>query len=582
MSQTARLRCIGAVCALLVALVVLGPALGRGYLLRVDMVFVPRLPFDAHVAGVDGSVPRAVPSDAVVAALSLLAPGWVVQKILLVAGFVLLGAGVAGWMRSPVGAAAASVAATWSPFMAQRLAMGHWPYLLGYALLPWVARAADQARRGEPGALTRLGWWLIAAAATGSTGALIATLLAMCVLMVPRPRRQRLPRRSLVAVLALVVAVNATWWYPSFFLARTLPADPEGVRAFAAGADTPFGVLGSVLTAGGIWNSEVWFATRALWLPSGVALILAIVCLLSVLYRVRLGADPALIGTLIVAVVGLALTLLGAFLWSRPAMVWLVTELPGGGLLRDTQKLLAPLAMLLAIGAGYLAQSVSASAARLGVHRVLAWLTVASAVLWPVATLSDLAWGHGARWKAVDYPASVDTMRRTIDRLPAGAVATMPWNSHRSYGWNPGAIVLDPWPRLLPRRVLVSDDLRVSGRLAHGEDPYLARVSTAVDQLQGGRSVADGAVLRAALQEAGASYVLVELDQPGARESVFPAMGATLVQRVDGLALYRLPDAPTASADPRTGAPPWAGWALAGAAVLGWIALHVTKTTGRR
>src|SRR5258708_10919723 len=75
--------CIG----LLLGLLALGPGLGPGYLLSYDMVFVPRPPFNALVLGTSGTLPRAVPSDAVIAALARVLPADVAQKLALLAIF---------------------------------------------------------------------------------------------------------------------------------------------------------------------------------------------------------------------------------------------------------------------------------------------------------------------------------------------------------------------------------------------------------------------------------------------------------------------------------------------------------------
>ena len=89
----------------LLGLLALGPALRPGYLLSYDMVFVPDQPLTAMTLGTDGSVPRAVPNDLVVVLASHLLPGDVVQKILLLAVFVLGGWGVdllwTTWWRGP-------------------------------------------------------------------------------------------------------------------------------------------------------------------------------------------------------------------------------------------------------------------------------------------------------------------------------------------------------------------------------------------------------------------------------------------------------------------------------------------------
>ena len=85
----------GATAGLLLGLLAVGPGLGPGYLLSYDMVAVPRQPFTAAMFGWGGALPRAVPSDAVTAAAARVLPADVVQKLFLLAIFVLAGAGLA-------------------------------------------------------------------------------------------------------------------------------------------------------------------------------------------------------------------------------------------------------------------------------------------------------------------------------------------------------------------------------------------------------------------------------------------------------------------------------------------------------
>ena len=137
-------------------LLALGPGLRRGFLLSYDMLFVPREPFAAAVGG--QAPPRAVPSDLVIAALSRAVPADLVQKAILLSVFVLACSGAARLLdREPWPAGlAAGVYYAWNPYVGERLIIGQWALLLGYAGLPWVLRPRlDQA--WPPGA-ARPGW----------------------------------------------------------------------------------------------------------------------------------------------------------------------------------------------------------------------------------------------------------------------------------------------------------------------------------------------------------------------------------------------------------------------------------------
>jgi hypothetical protein len=163
-------------------LLALGPGLGRGFLLSYDMVAVPRQPFGAAMFGLSGGPARAVPSDAVLAALSRVIPADLAQKALLLAIFTLACAGAAALLPGEPWFArlAAGVFYTWNPFVAERLLVGQWALLLGYAGLPWVLRAAQALGSGPPWRATgRLALALLPAAAGGFAAMTISALVAL-------------------------------------------------------------------------------------------------------------------------------------------------------------------------------------------------------------------------------------------------------------------------------------------------------------------------------------------------------------------------------------------------------------------
>src|SRR4051812_12300212 len=143
---------------LVLTVLAFGPLLtDRGFWLFGDMVFVPHQPWKSAWLGLDGSPPRAVPMDAITSLATHVLPGWLVQRVLLLGGYVLGGLGAARLVR-PHGTWARCAAVAlflWNPWVLERLLMGQWAVLLGYLLLPWVATAAVSARvdlrRGAPG-----------------------------------------------------------------------------------------------------------------------------------------------------------------------------------------------------------------------------------------------------------------------------------------------------------------------------------------------------------------------------------------------------------------------------------------------
>src|ERR1051325_7846666 len=125
-----RSRLLAAACAV-PALVIVGPALAPGFVLRYDMVFTPQQPLLAESVGLGSALPRAVPVDAVVALLTTVVPGDLLQKAVLLLSVWLAAYGAARLVPAD-SAAPRLVAATayaWNAYVAERLFIGHWVVL---------------------------------------------------------------------------------------------------------------------------------------------------------------------------------------------------------------------------------------------------------------------------------------------------------------------------------------------------------------------------------------------------------------------------------------------------------------------
>ncbi|WP_223838935.1 hypothetical protein [Nocardiopsis deserti] len=454
---------------LLAGVLALGPALGPGYVLRYDMVFVPDLSLGTVLRGADG-FPRAIPSDAVVAALSAVLPGDVVQSLALLAVFAVGGAGAArlalrvlprGGAGALVASAAAGTAYVWNPFVAERLLLGQWAMLLGYAGLPWVVGAAVRLAEVRPGAgLAGLVRALVPAAVGGFSSVVLTALTAGPVALTSRPRAPvwRAPgwwARAGLFALALVV-VSLPWLLPS--LTSGAGTDPAGVAAFAARSDTPFGVVGSLLLLGGVWNSGAVPAGYGEPVTAAARLLLCLLALVGwvwLLRRERPGFGPGLSAA---AALGLLIALLGATGPGRALLVWLISAWPGFGPLRDGQLYAAPLSLVQALGLGacvwWLAGREGA-ALRTGLAVFVALL--------PVVVLPGLLWGASGRLAPVHYPGEWLAAQEAVaaDDRP-GAVLVLPWSAYRGPDWaGRAAVVLDPATKLFDRRTLWNDDLVV-------------------------------------------------------------------------------------------------------------------------
>ncbi len=471
-----RTRLVPHAVAAVVTAVVLAPLALPGYVLRYDMVFVPRQPLSWEMIAPADTLPRAVPLDALVSLANLAVPGWLVQRIALVAVVHLAALGAARLV--PTGRTAvrvvAALAYAWTPYLAERMLLGQWALLLAYAALPWLVAAARDVRAGRPGAVPRL---VLAAApaAVTPTGGLIA-LVTVAVL---------LPLRSRVTAVALaaVAALNAPWLVAAATSAAGGRSDPEGVAAFAARAENWAGSWTALAGTGGIWNAQTVPASRSSPLVPVVTLLLLVVAavgLRALRRRWPGGADRLLV----LAAGGFLLAAAGTGPGAH-ALEWLVGHVPGAGLLRDGQKFLIPYALAVALGFALGAERFADRLARRfepAAGRVL----LAGAVLLPVAMLPDLAFGGAGALRPVRYPADWDAVAARVAAAP-GEVLSLPFEGYQRYAWNRGVVTRDPAPRYLDAPVLINDALRVGAVTVDGESPRAAR---ARDVVAAGRPVA--------------------------------------------------------------------------------------------
>jgi hypothetical protein len=496
-----------------VTLLVLGPAVGPGYLLRYDMVFVPRQPLRADLIASADALPRAVPQDAVVSLLNLVVPGWLLQWIVLVAvlWFAAVGAGRLVPAARTLTRLVAAVGYAWTPFLAERLLLGQWGLLLAYAALPWLVAALLGLRTGQPGALPRL---VVAAAASAitPTGGVLALLTTAALLLPGSGRPAPLPPdpeatgpmpadrvpadrvpagptpagptpigpglvgrvlagpgRAVVA-LGAVLALNAPWLAAAAVTTAGGRSDPDGVAAFAARAENWAGPYLALAGTGGIWNAQTTPLSRgSVFVPLVTVGLLALAAAGFPVLRRRWPAGSA---TRFAALaVGVFLLAAAGALPGAPAVLrWLVAEVPGAGLLRDGQKLLIPYAGFLVVCAALGAERAAARLRRPGGRIALVGL-----VLLPVVVLPDLAFGAAGRLRPAGYPDDWRAVAAEV-RAEPGPVLSLPLSMYRSYPWNSGPVVIDPLPRYLPVEVLTDDTLLVGDLVVAGENRRMDRI----------------------------------------------------------------------------------------------------------
>jgi len=476
--------------SLLLSVVILGPLLtSTGYVLHGDLVFVPSQPWKPAWLGLDGLVPRAVPMDALVSAASHVAPGWLLQRIALLGSLVLAGTGAGRLVADQhwLARLAAISLFVWNPWVHERLGIGQWALLAGYACLPWTVRAAvrfrDDARAWAPLAI-----WLTAAAVCGPTAGVLAVGVAGAVVAWAGTRRT-------IAVAVLGLVANLPWLVPSVLLPGGLRPTDASYAAFAPSAESGAGVLGSLLSLGGIWKTSVLPAERSSVVIVALAGLLTVVAMLG--WRSAAREDRRLVVSL--AGTGTAALLLA---WSttwpavQDGLDSMSANVPGLALFRDSHRLLALLAVALVPG---VAAAVTALRARATPGREAVLALAGLAVVAPAALLPTLTWGLLGDLHPTPWP---DSWHEVADRIDEGdRTVVLPWTgSYRGFAWNDHQAALDPAPRVLPGEVLIDDRVLLGDHTIGSESTELTRIGEALA----------GADPARALRALGVRWVLVE------------------------------------------------------------------------
>jgi hypothetical protein len=522
--------------ALALTCLLLGPALGPGYVLTYDMVWVPHLDLRASGMGLGSALPRAVPSDAVLAVLDNAVPAVLLQKAVLLLPTISAAVGMCRLVGPTLTARLVATTLTvWNPFVVERWGIGHWTVLIGYGVLPWLVVAGRRAR-----VTGRLPAWAWVLAPLGSLSATAGVVTAVTLLVMGWPGG-RSPHSGLPArLLACAVAANAPWLVAGALHAGA--ATGTGASVFALHGEGSLPAPLAALTMGGIWNSEVVPGSRQTFL-AWVTLVLLLGLAAAGIRRWRRWHRGESVRLLVLWSVGFGVAVIT---WALPGVLDRVAEIvPGGGLLRDGTRVLAwclPVyAGLPAAGAARLADLAAREGA--GARRLVA----AACLGLPVLLLYDAGWGISGDLRAVHYPHSWVVVSDRgyppgVDRGD-GDVLVLPLSAYRAPAWNHGRTVLDPLGRYLKPDTVVDDTLIVSGRVVPGDDPRLARIKAAL-------ALNDPVARARDLRADGIRDVAVQTAPTSADPSV-PDLDANVVVTTPDLVLLRLPG-PVPTTDPAT------------------------------
>ena len=487
--RRARLVAEAGLIGLVVGLLVVAPWVGSGYLLLLDWVSGPESTVTPGLYGLAGDELDAMPWRLLVLTLRTVVGPAVTAWLLVLAYFPLAAAGAArlvGGGRARTWTAALVI--TCNPVVVTRIGVGHVPYLIGVALLPWLVAAAmrDQQQHRRFGARTA-GLYALGVAVSPHL-AWIGGVALLVVACVPRPTLRAFVRLGLTALAAAAVyAYGIVVWLTGVRVLEVTDAD-LGAYATRAG---PLGLVPTVLGLEGFWREgspDVGATLGLVGIPVLLALLAAVVWGLAVLVARR---EPLGAVAVVLVVLGLLLALgtQGPFGAVYQAAF---DRLPLFEAMREPLKWLALVLVGYTVALASAAEQAAAWARRTAARRGLRGTArrtapvagAAVVALLPLVCAPALLLGLGGRVATSEYPDSwsrADTLMGEGD----GSVLFLPWHAYQPFAFTDGRTVATPGQAFFRREVLSSDAVElglvrtdsVSRRSAY-VDELLARGGT--------------------------------------------------------------------------------------------------------
>src|SRR6266508_2375045 len=457
----------------LLATLIAGPLLGRGYLLLLDYPSGPHFPdFSVFPLPSSGDVGNGVPLYALHTALRELVTT-LPDKLYLVAPVVLGGIGVYRLVRRrlAVSALAAVYGGTLcvvNPFTYDRYLAGHFFFLLGYSLLPWaLAPLVDLVQTSSRRAALVSGIWILV---LGAISLHVAGMYVLLVLVAALVTWSRLGL-ALGAVAVLVGALASAYWVLPAVFSRPGPAVGAADLTVYETRPRGFPALPTLLGMNGFWRDEFTSGPER---HPGLYLLLVPILGLAVLGAVKLLARHDVgkfaIVLSLAAVAGLLLAAGSSFPGAGEGFRWFYAHLPLFGAYREPQKFLALVLLGYAIfGAAGLETIVRSTTRRI---RTLAALAAA------VATTIALGYGYPIFWGFVGqvhlsrYPSEWSAADRIMASRGEGRLLVFPWHLYAVWSFSDGRIVANPAPSFFSHEVLAGDEAGFKSVAPQSPDPF--------------------------------------------------------------------------------------------------------------
>lgn len=463
---------IPVIAGLLVSALVCFPWIGRGWVWMLDWTpgsHAPLLPASAF--GLQGGLVGSLPLGLLLGTLgTLIGSSVTVLPAVLFFPLAMAGAAELAGGRLSVRIAAGLLYAV-NPFVYDRLFVGQFGILLGYALLPWALRSL--LRLPSAPAFSWLAtslWWTLLIGMAPHFVWIFGVCLAMTAIA------WRLRPRVLVRLAVVAAATALTTTYALLAGAAGGVGQHIGARnlaAYATRADPRLGLVANVAALYGFWRQGPLLAKQVI---GGWPAIWLAVLLLASVGMARAVRDARRAKAIVVSASGVAglLLAMGAQGPTGPLFRFAYYHLPYFAIMREPQKFAMLWALAISVGFGW---GVSELLERARSRKARAiWAAVVLAL--PIAYEPLAFGGLAGQVRPTHLPRSWSRVNQIMGSGP-GRVLVLPWHLYLAFPYTQMRAVSNPAPQLLRRPVISGDNVQLPNLQTTSTSPrsaYLAKL----------------------------------------------------------------------------------------------------------
>ena len=509
------------------AVVILWQMLGPGYILTLDMVFVPRM----KLIFSDTSFYNTLPLHYLLKFFDLFFDGWIIQKILFIVLFFCIGYLAFKFLPVPKNYYVpywASLFYTVNPFIYERFLAGHWHFLFAYALLPPFIFFLFKF-------VQKLKWqnmaWLLASIIL--IGVFSLHLLTMAILILvsyltyqiiknliakKKDQVKKLLQFSFILCLGLLI-LSSYWLIPYLFNKKSSILNvftSENIQLFKTASDSRLNTEINVLALYGFWQEDQPWAHYWLWPKDNftfwviVASLLFVIIIIGLIYglrhkKYRKQAGYFLILGLITLIfsIGLAETIF------KNLNQWLFDNLFFWRGFRDTNKFSAFLVLSYAYLGGL---GVYAIIKKIKDKKILSHIVLLLLFLVPLFYTYPMLGGFARQLQPVWYPASWHQVNQILNKDNNNfKVLFLPWHQYFSLGFNNSLLTANPANIFFTKEIISSENMEL-GQISDKKSPVKYQE---IEDLISNESQFKETEIMQILQKENINYIILAKDMIG-------------------------------------------------------------------